>query len=304
MNWPEYNKNLVKRGNINFWLPEDIASWWYNESKMGRGRPLVYSDRAIEACLTISYLFGLPLRMTEGFLNSFFEREKLPVKCPCYTQLSRRAPLIKIPEIKVSRGQQLHLAFDSTGLKVFGEGEWKVRTHGTSKRRIWRKLHIALDVKSLLIPEVALTTCSIDDAEVASQMLTKKFDGCVERIFGDGAYDKTKMYKAARRVGAQLLAPPAHNAKQQHKIIDPAKLPRDNAIARIRMLGNNQDARKQWKKESGYHQRSLAETTMYRFKTTFSDRLKHRLFENQSTEIAIKAKILNKFASIGFAGAR
>ncbi len=32
------------------------------------------------------------------------------------------------------------MVIDSTGLKVFGEGEWRVRKHGTEKRRVWLKL--------------------------------------------------------------------------------------------------------------------------------------------------------------------
>jgi len=39
----------------------------------------------------------------------------------------------------------LHLVMDGTGLKVFGDGEWKVRQHGPSKRRVWRKVHLAVD---------------------------------------------------------------------------------------------------------------------------------------------------------------
>lgn len=304
MNWSEYNKKLVKRGNINFWISEDVAQWWLVKASGGRGRPLVYTDKAIETCLIISYLFKMPLRMTEGFFNSFFARENLQLKVPCYTQMSRRASSIKLPEIKIIPGQKVNLAFDSTGLKVFGEGEWKVRMHGASKRRVWRKLHVAVDTETLLIAGVSLTKNSIDDAQVAVQMLTEKFVGQVKNVLGDGAYDKAKVYKAAREIGANLIAPPAHNAKQQRTLIDPAKLPRDNAIARIRMLGNDEAARKEWKKESGYHQRSLAETTMYRFKSTFSGRLQHRKIENQDIEVAIKVNILNHFAKIGFGGLR
>lgn len=304
MNWSEYNKKLVKRGNINFWISEDVAQWWHVKNSGGRGRPPVYTDKAIETCLTISYLFKMPLRMTEGFLNSFFWREKLDIKAPCYTQMSRRSSSIKLPEIKVLPGKKVNLAFDSTGLKVFGEGEWKVRMHGASKRRLWRKLHLAVDTETLLISGASLTKNSVDDAQVAAQMLTEKFAGQVKNVLGDGAYDKTKVYKAARKIGANLIAPPAHNAKQQRILIDPAKLPRDNAIARIRMLGNDESARKEWKKEVGYHKRSLAETTMYRFKSTFSGRLQHRKIENQDAEVVIKANILNKFARIGFGGTR
>lgn len=302
MNWHEYNKNLVKRGNINFWIPEDIAKWWHAKPNKKRGKPTVYADRAIETCLTVGYLFGMPLRMLEGFLNSFFNQKNLLIKSPCYTQISRRAASIKIPPIKPIRGQNLHIAFDSTGLKVFGEGEWKVRTHGVSKRRVWHKLHIAVDVKTLCIADLKLTKSSVDDAQVACEMLRENFDGSVEKVFGDGAFDKTKMYRATRNIGGQLIVPPAHNARLQVSVIDPAKISRDHAIARMRMLGGDQNARKQWKKEVGYHQRSLVETTMYRYKTTFSERLQHRDFQRQATEVAIKAKILNHFAKIGFGG--
>lgn len=303
MNWGQYNKNLVQRGNINFWISEDIVTWWYQNEAVGRGRPLLYTDKAIETCLAIGYLFHMPLRMVEGFMNSFFEREKLPLKAPCYTQLSRRAASIKLPEIKIPRGARLHVAIDSTGLKLFGEGEWKVRTHGASKRREWRKLHLIVDVHTKMIPAAKLTSHSIDDAAVGAELLKAKFDGCIERLLGDGAYDKTKMYHASRCVGGQLITPPAKNARMQQNVFNSAKIPRDHAIARIKLLGGDAQARKLWKIETGYHDRSIAETSVYRFKQTFTDRLRHRRFENQATEAAIKINILNTFARIGFGSA-
>lgn len=300
MNWSQYNKNLVQRGNINLWISEDIVNWWYLKQPAGRGRPFIYTDKSIEICLTIGYLYHMPLRMIEGFMNSFFEREKLSLKAPCYSQLSRRASTIKLPKIKLQRGARLHGAIDSTGLKVFGEGEWKVRTHGASKRREWRKLHLVVDVNTKIIPAIQLTSHSVDDATVGAEMLKTKLDGCVERLFGDGAYDKAKMYQASRDSGTQLITPPAKNAKMQRDIFNPAKLPRDHAIARIKMLGGDAHARKLWKQETKYHKRSIGETTMYRFKQTFTDKLQHRKFENQIAEAAIKTNILNTFARIGF----
>jgi len=300
MNWSQYNKNLVQRGNINLWISEDVVNWWYLKKPVGRGRPFTYTDQTIETCLMIGYLFGMPLRMIEGFMNSFFEREKISLKAPCYTQLCRRASSIKLCKIKIKRGARLHGAIDSTGLKLFGEGEWKVRMHGASKRREWRKLHLVVDIDTKIIPVIKLTTHSIDDATVGAELLKTKLDGCVEKLFGDGAYDKTKMYQASKNSGAYLITPPAKNAKMQKNIFDSAKLPRDHAIARIKLLGGNEDARKLWKKEIEYHKRSIVETSMYRFKQTFSDRLQHRKFENQTTEASIKINILNTFARIGF----
>ncbi|HBR70625.1 TPA: IS5 family transposase [Candidatus Dependentiae bacterium] len=300
MNWSQYNKNLVQRGNIDLWISEDIVEWWYLNKTAGKGRPFTYTDKAIETCLSIAYLFGMPLRMTEGFMNSFFKREKIPLKAPCYTQLSRRASTIKLPEVRIPRGIQIHGAIDSTGLKLFGEGEWKVRMHGISKRREWRKLHLVVDVETKLIPAIKLTSHSIDDATVGVELLKTKLNGCIKKLFGDGAYDKTKMYQASRSSGTELIAPPAKNAKIQKTIINPAKLTRDHAIARIKILGGGEDARKLWKKETGYHKRSIAETSMYRFKQTFSDKLQHRKLENQTTEAIIKTNILNTFARTGF----
>lgn len=301
MNWSDYNKNLIKRGNINFWLSEDIKEWWYEKNSGPLfGRPLVYSNKAIEATLTIRYLFKMPLRMVEGFMNSFFKREGLSIRSASYSQLSRRTSSLSIPEIRLMPGEKVHMAFDSTGLKVYGEGEWKVRTHGASKRRTWRKVHFGIDIKDLTIKAAQLTKNSIDDATVAEKMLLEAPNNAIDRVLGDGAYDREKMYNASRKIGAKLITPPARNARQQKDLINPAKLDRDNAISRIRKLGNDEAARKQWKKEVGYHKRSLAETTMYRFKNTFSDRLMHRKFENQSVEIALKVKVLNEFAKLGF----
>lgn len=299
MNWSQYNTNLTNRGNINLWIAEDVNSWWLSINRKKRGRPFVYSDKAVETCLTIRYLFRLPLRMTEGFINSLFQREGILLKAPCYTQLSRRMLKIELPKIKIRRGEQVNLAFDSTGLKVYGEGEWKVRTHGASKRRAWRKLHIAVNVETLCITRSALTNHSTTDAEIAKSILSKECDGAIQSILGDGAYDKSCVYREARRINAKTIIPPAHNARIQKKIIDPAKIDRDHIIAKIQMLGGDEEARKRWKKESGYYRRSLAETTMYRFKTAFSDRLQHRSFKNQVVEAALKIEILNTFTSLG-----
>ncbi len=299
MNWHQYNTNLIKRGNIDLWISEDIVEWWYSLDSKRRGHPLVYSDRAIETCLTFKSLFGMPLRMTEGFLQSLFQRADIFLQVPSYTQMNRRMTDIKLPQMKIQNGLQVTLALDSTGLKVYGEGEWKVRTHGISKRRIWRKLHLAVDVKTLNITHSMLTTCSTTDADAAEQMLADEAPEAIKAILGDGAYDKAKVYRMARKMNAQAIIPPAHNARIQTTIIDPAKITRDDAIAKIKMFGGDGEARKQWKEKSGYHQRSLAETSVYRFKTAFTHRLRHRLFPNQAVEAAIKINILNNFTAIG-----
>jgi hypothetical protein len=57
------------------------------------------------------------------------------------------------------------VVIDSTGLKVFGEGEWKVKKHGQERRRIWRKLHLAVDSKTHEIICADLSLNNVTDSE-------------------------------------------------------------------------------------------------------------------------------------------
>ena len=84
----------------------------------------------------------MPLRGLQGFLDSVFKLANIPLVCPHYTCISRRAKEVEVSFKTKTRGAIQHLAIDATGLKVYGEGEWKVKKHGTDgKRRVWRKLH-------------------------------------------------------------------------------------------------------------------------------------------------------------------
>ena len=146
VNWKEYNKALINRGSITFWIDEEaISSWYCKAHHGGRGRGHTYSDHAIQTALAIKGIFGLSLRACEGFLNSVFELMGLDIKSPDYSCISKRAKTVEVSYRIPAKGPVMHLAIDSTGLKVFGEGEWKVKKHGAEKRRIWRKLHLTVD---------------------------------------------------------------------------------------------------------------------------------------------------------------
>lgn len=148
-NWSEYNTSLIARGSLTVWVDDDIAEKWQASNKEKRtGHPLVYSDEAILMALTIRFVYNLPLRALEGFLGSVLTILGLSLKVPCYTQICRRAKNLEKALNRLSKRRPTDIVFDSTGLKVYGEGEWKVRIHGTSKRRTWRKLHIAMDPNS------------------------------------------------------------------------------------------------------------------------------------------------------------
>ena len=130
-NWAEYEKSLRDRGDITIWVtPEGIAAW--TPSATGkRGAPGVYSDLAIETALALRLLFHLPLRQTEGFLNSILKLMDLCLPCPDHTTLSRRNQSLEVNEQLANMPSgPVSFIVDSTGLKVCGQGEWHSKKHG------------------------------------------------------------------------------------------------------------------------------------------------------------------------------
>jgi hypothetical protein len=155
---------------------------------------------------------------------------------------------------------------DASGLKVFGEGEWKVRQHGVSKRRTWHKVHFAINPKNHEIVASVLSSNDVSDGEVLGGLLDQ-IPGDLDSVAGDGAYDTEPGHKEIHKRKAQPLIPPRRNAvlHEENEVL----FERNKAIARIQSLGNTEEVRKKWKKEVGYHKRSLAETGVFRFKALF-----------------------------------
>jgi hypothetical protein len=295
-NWANYNASLVQRGSITIWVSPDVVRAWkpLPDGRRQRGGQVQFSDMAIECLLTVRTVFHLPLRATEGFARSLFEMMRVNVDVPDYTTLCKRAKHLSVPLPTTTQGP-IHAVLDSTGLKVFGEGEWKVRQHGYSKRRTWRKLHLSVDSATHEIQAMVLTEASVDDAEVTPELLDQT-TAPVTQLSADGAYDKRKVYTTCAKHGIQKITiPPRRDAHiWQHGNCAVLPLPRDENLRRIRAVG-----RQQWKEESSYHQRSLAETAMFRFKTIFGDHLSSRVLHNQKTEARIKCAALNRMTQLG-----
>jgi len=294
-NWRKYNESLVQRGSITFWFSDDVIDQWghaNDESKVGH--PFVYSDTAIESLLVLRELFRLPYRQTEGLGRSLIRLMQVDVAIPDFTSLAKRAAKLEIALDIADRKGPIDVVVDSTGLKVFGEGEWKTRKHGISKRRTWRKLHLAVNPETQEIEAEVLTENSGHDADQVDELI-EQVDAPIDAFYGDGAYDQWKVYDRLAKEEIEAIIPPRRNAKiKQHGNSSQLPLERDEAIRGIRDVG-----RKQWKKEIGYHRRSLAETAMYRMKCCFGAMLKNREFVNQRTEARVRCKILNRFTHLG-----
>ena len=294
-NWSKYNESLVQRGSVTFWFSEDVLSQWHHSNlQPRRGHPFVFSDTAIECLLVLRELFQLPYRQTEGLGRSLAQLMEVEIGIPDYTSLAKRAAKLEIwLDVRRHTGA-IDVVVDSTGLKVFGEGEWKMRKHGKSKRRTWRKLHLAVNPDTQEIVAETLTENSCDDASQADPLLDQ-VPGPTNGFYGDGAYDKWKVYETLEQCGMKAIIPPQRNAKiSQHGNSRSRPLPRDVEIREIRRHG-----RRRWKERVGYHRRSLSETAMYRMKCCFGDHLKNRLLPNQRAEARVRSKILNKFTRLG-----
>jgi len=190
------------------------------------------------------------------------------------------------------------IVFDSSGLKVYGEGEWKVRQHGKSKRRTWRKIHLALCPDSHEIVLSYLSENNEADCEVVPKM-REHLPKSIRKGYGDGAYDKAPCYREFDRAGIQPIIPPQRGAVLHDLSREPWMKARNDAVRAMAGLGNDDESRKIWKKLVGYHRRSLGETGFYRWKTLFGGELKARKIPNQRGEIYAKSKALNKMTSLG-----
>ncbi|ANS87813.1 IS5 family transposase [Vibrio parahaemolyticus] len=289
-NWCKYNNSLINRGSLTFWIDEEAISEWKQSKQDKRGRPRLFSDLAITTALMVKRIFSLPLRALQGFIDSVFRLANVPLVCPHYTCISRRAKDVEVNFKASSRGAIQHLAIDATGLKVYGEGEWKVKKHGTDgKRRVWRKLHLAVDTDTHEIIAAELTLSGVTDAEVLPNLL-KQTRRTIKEISGDGAYDTRECHRAIRVKKAISLIPPREGAAFWEK-----GHPRNLAVGCQKLYGSN----KKWKRKYGYHRRSLSETSIYRVKQLLGDSLTLRNYNAQVGETYAMIKALNKLTGIG-----
>jgi hypothetical protein len=296
-NWSEYDRALVNRYSLTLWISKDMKKACNFDGQTRRGAQFQYSDLAIESMLMFKEIFHLTNRGVEGFVRSLFELMKINLSVPDHTTLSERGKHLEIELPRQAQGP-MQIVMDSTGLKVYGEGEWKVRKHGWNKRRTWCKLHLMIDPISGEIQAVDLTGANGHDSKSVGPMLAQLEPSVeIETIAGDGGYDTWEVYDVIKVRGptTKIMIPPQKNAKiKQHGNCKAPPLPRDETLRAIR-----KSSRKNWKNESGYHQRSLAETAMFRFKTIFDDQLSTRSLEAQTVQVRIRCKALNRMTRLG-----
>ena len=211
-NWHDYNKALARRGSLSIWFNPETQ--WLAAPTGRRGRQPVFTDAAIQVCLTLKALFGLPLRQTTGMVASLLEFAGLDWPVPDYSTLCRRQKSLTVHVPYRPSTGALHLLIDSTGVKAEGDGAWLVGKHGPSKPRDWRKVHLGIDAETLEIRAIEITGSRIGDAPVMPDLLNQiPGDQPLGMVTADGAYDTRACHAAIAARGAAAVIPPRRNGK-------------------------------------------------------------------------------------------
>ena len=293
-NWRAYEAGLKRRGDLTLWLDEAAVAGWQAPRRTTPGGQALYSDVAIELVLMLRLVFHLALRQAEGFAASVLRLLGQELRVPDHTTLSRRSRGFAGRRPRTVPHGPMHLVIDSTGLKLFGRGEWDGEKHGRA-RRSWRKLHIAVDVGTGEIAACVLTDNAADDAGQVPALLDQ-VEGEIASLTADGAYDGEPVYQAAASrqpdPPPDVVIPPRSSAVPSTEDAG-AQNQRDRHIRFIAERG-----RMAWQREAGYGRRSHAETAVGRYKALIGPKLRARTLSAQQGEAAIGVEVLNRMIRI------
>ena len=289
-NWHEYNNALRRRGDFTIYFTDEAIAGWRPAKTGGRGRPLEYSEVAIETGLLLRQVFHLPLRQTEGLMISLARVMEADIAIPYFSSISKRS--VELPKHILTKAMEPGsiVIVDSTGLKVYGKDEWYQEKHSVPARRTWRKLHLAIDENHQVLAR-ELTTPEVGDPTAVPNLLDQiatPFD----TFIADGAYDGEPVSQAVldKQPDAQVVIPP-HTTAVCSVACDTQ---RDQHIQTIEQQG-----RIAWQRITGYNLRSHVELAMQRYKRIFGKAMKARALPQQKTEAWSSSSALNIMTNLG-----
>jgi hypothetical protein len=295
-NWREYDQALPQRGSLTVWVTPEALAAWHPLPTGQRGRARLYSDLAIETGHLLRLAFGRPWRQTEGLLRSIATLLGVSLPIPDHTTFSRRSVALSLPTTRTLNSEPVHVLLDSTGLKVYGAGEWQREKHGERGRRTGRQLHWAVNPDSNEILASELTSNQVGDLSMVRPLLDQ-IPGALASVTADGAYDAEPVYRAVAEHQWQplpaVIIPPRATAVLS-PTTDIAPSLRDRHIQTIQEKG-----RRGWEKAVGYGKRSLVETAMFRYKTLIGPTLHARKFAAQKTEVHLACSVINRMTPLG-----
>ena len=285
--WTQYNKQLVNRGKIHFWASPKALKNWQAKKLKKNGRPFVYSNELIKAISYLRFKFRISLRETEGLFSSFVAAMRKQLRVPCYTQVCRRMKTLCLPTELLNKRDVTDIVLDTTGLKIYGEGEWRAEKYGGKKR--WKKLHLAMDAKSGKLVFTEITDEHVHDTACLEKAL-QKGNRRKGKVLFDGIADSLRCYRLARKYNKRLLTPPKKGAvlRKEEEFVE-----RNDAVKIIRGLGNDLIAKSIWGKLVGYNRRVIIESMISRWKRLYGGELKSRCPDRKKIEVDLKAMMIN-----------
>lgn len=283
INWAKYNNDLVARGNV-FTLVFDTLSLSEWKPKTGkRGQP-AYSAAVINICYQLRATLHLTLRATEGFLVGLFEREGLGSSLvPDFSTLCKRRGDVTLARIKLTPGGAWLI--DGTGISYHAKGYWASKKYGRGDRRFVR-VTLTTDAATGIITGISVTRERGEGTGEPTQVPTIFAASPVlpAVLIGDGAYDTRAVYETCRQHDIRLITPPKITAIQG---LHPD---RDVTIRQVGRLGM-----KTWKQRTGYHVRSLVESTNGALKQTLGDTTKAHTFEGARADVLARTNVYNRW---------
>jgi hypothetical protein len=317
--WSADNAALRRRGSLWVWLDREREGLAPASGRPGRSR--TFSEAALQVRLGLKVLFGRALRRTIGMVARLLGRAGLengpgerawrtgledgPV--PDSSTPRRRQsetgpwprgaraslPNRRPPDPLSALGRPLSLLVDSPGVTMRGDGEWPVRRHGASRRRQWRKVHLAMDAATGDIRAVEFTPSREGDSPVLPDLLDQiPRDEQIGTVTADGAFDTRRCHTAIIDRGATAIIPIRRNGRPW-KEDGPAARARNEILRASRHFG-----RALWKRLTGYHVRSRIEAQMRRLKA-FGERIASRDPDRQTAEIHTRIALMNRFSALG-----
>jgi hypothetical protein len=302
VNWPSYNKSLVKRGEI--LLGFDVINNWDTELKeMNQGKigePFHYPNTFLLLLGHAKAYFHLPYRQTKEGIAQGHARGKVP-SIPDYTTISRRINRldIKIRDTTDSKNMQfedeyLVIAIDSTGIKVTNRGQWmREKWNVNNKNKGYLKIHIAVDVKTKKILSMKVTDEHVHDSKALPELVDNiiKSDGMTTtgKLFADAAYEGNDIFRYLSDNGILPCIKVRKNAKVRWK--------KGNFLRNLSVLAQRNDLQ-EWKDSVSYGQRWIVETVFSCIKRMFGEYVYSVRLKNMIQEMMLKASLYNKIISI------
>jgi IS5 family transposase len=292
-NWSKYNKSLVQRGSITFWIDENfLKNSEFQEPTKGRPK---YKSSIIHMGWILKTAYHLTFRSLEGYFNSLLSLIGVDIACPNYTLFCKRGKEVAELLPKLTSRKPLEIVVDASGLKIYGEGEWKTFKHGRDKKRRWIKVHVGVDPKSGECLSISITDERKGDSSQFSDLI-KRAPKSIRKAYADGAYDTVECRKLLFERGIEDVIPPRKTSKLRK---EKELRNRNDGVKELRGLGGDYQL---WKLLKGYGRRSLAETFFSRLKLLFGERLSCKKFTNQNLEVLLRVFSLNKMAKATYSG--